>query len=155
MSGSPINIIQGNAGNLNAGGSGQFPDLVKTRWRSTRTTRELLGGVARIRTTTSTSTATAFAAVNIPAGQPQRFGNSPRNPIRGPGFWNVDLGLFRTIGLAGIARLQFRVEALNVLNHPNFANPGADISNAGTFGFITGTTGTGERTIRLGARFSF
>jgi hypothetical protein len=98
---------------------------------------------------------TAFAAVNIPTGQQQRFGNSPRNPIRGPGFWNADLGLFKSIGLPRSARLQIRVEVLNALNHPNFANPGADISNAGAFGFITGTTGTGERTIRLGARLSF
>ena len=30
MSGTPINIVQGNAVNLNAGGSGQYPDLVKS-----------------------------------------------------------------------------------------------------------------------------
>jgi hypothetical protein len=58
-------------------------------------------------------------------------------------------------------KLQLRVEALNVFNHPNFANPGADISNAGAFGVITQTTsasgvnGTGERQVRLGARVSF
>jgi hypothetical protein len=44
---------------------------------------------------------------------------------------------------------------LNALNHPNFANPGNNISDAGTFGFITQTTGIGERNIRLGARFIF
>ena len=53
------------------------------------------------------------------------------------------------------------MEALNVFNHPNFANPGGDISNAGTFGVITqtasasGVNGTGERAVRLGARLSF
>jgi hypothetical protein len=58
-------------------------------------------------------------------------------------------------------KLQLRVEALNVFNHPNFANPGNDISNAGAFGVITQTTsssgvnGTGERQVRLGARVSF
>jgi hypothetical protein len=51
--------------------------------------------------------------------------------------------------------LQLRIEALNVLNHPNFGNPGNDVSNAGTFGFITQTTGVGERNIRLGVRLSF
>ena len=40
-------------------------------------------------------------------------------------------------------------------NHPNFANPGNNISDAGTFGFITQTTGVGERDIRLGARIWF
>jgi hypothetical protein len=43
------------------------------------------------------------------------------------------------------------VEALNVFNHANFANPGADISNAVTFGSISSPTGSAqERTIRSG-----
>ena len=84
MSGTPINIIQGNAVNLNAGGSGQYPDQVKPDVA-------ILGGVGVGNEYFDRS---AYAAVNIPAGQPQRFGNSGRNPIRGPGFWNVDLGLF-------------------------------------------------------------
>ena len=90
-----------------------------------------------------------------PAGQPQRFGNAGRNPIRGPGYWNVDLGLFRSFNLSSRVKLQVRAEALNAFNHPNLANPGADISNANTFGFITQTVGVGERNIRLGARVSF
>jgi len=93
--------------------------------------------------------------VSIPSGQPQRFGTSPRNPIYGPGYWNVDLGLFKTIFMPRGSQLQLRVEALNLFNHPNFGNPGADISNAGAFGFITNTIGVGERNVRIGARFSF
>jgi hypothetical protein len=144
MSGTPINIIQGNAFNLLAGGSGQYPDLVKSDV-------EIPGGVG---VGNEYFDRRAYAAVNIPAGQAQRFGNSGRNPIRGPGFWNVDLGLFRTLDI-GRLKLQVRAEALNVLNHWNFANPGGDISNAGTFGFITSTTGTGERNLRFGGRLLF
>jgi outer membrane receptor protein involved in Fe transport len=145
MSGTPINITQGNAANLSAGGSGQYPDQVKSEVA-------IIGGVGVGNEYFDRS---AYAAVNIPSGQPQRFGNSGRNPIRGPGFWNVDLGLFRTIDVTSRVKLQLRAEALNALNHPNFNNPGADISNAGTFGFITQTTGTGERNIRFGVRMSF
>jgi hypothetical protein len=47
------------------------------------------------------------------------------------------------------------MEMLNTFNHPNFGNPGGDISNAGAFGFITNTIGVGERNFRLAARFSF
>jgi outer membrane receptor protein involved in Fe transport len=144
MSGLPINIVQGTAFNLNAGGSGQYPDLVKPEVASP-------GGIGAASEYFDRS---AYAAVNIPAGQPQRFGNSGRNPIRGPGFWNVDLGVFRTVGVSRV-KVQVRFEALNALNHPNFSNPGGDISNAGTFGFVTSTTGTGERALRLGARISF
>jgi hypothetical protein len=65
------------------------------------------------------------------------------------------LSVFRTISLPKNVNLQFRVDALNVLNHPNFANPGNNINDASTFGFITSTTAVGERNIRFGARVSF
>ena len=67
----------------------------------------------------------------------------------------MDLGLFRSIKLGGTAFVQIRVEALNALNHPNYSNPGNDVSNTNTFGYITSTTGVGERNFRLGIRFSF
>lgn len=145
MSGTPFYVVQGNGGNLNAGGSQQVPDQIKSFVN-------IPGGIGTGHPYFDT---TAYAAVNIPAGQPQRFGNAGRNNLRGPGFVNLDLSLFRTISITEGIRLQFRAEALNALNHPNFSNPGADISTAGTFGFITSTTGTGERNLRFGARISF
>jgi hypothetical protein len=144
-SGAPFYIVQGNGGNLNAGGSQQVPDQIKSSVK-------ILDGIG---TGNPYFDTTAYAAVNIPAGQPQRFGNAGRNNLRGPGFFNVDLSLFRTISLTERFRLQIRAEALNALNHPNFSNPGADVSSAAAFGFITSTTGIGERNIRLGARLSF
>ena len=144
-SGTPINIVRGTGFNLNAGGSAQYPDLVKTDVA-------IAGGVGVDNEYFDRS---AYAVVNIPADQQQRFGNSGRNPIRGPGFWNIDFGLFKTVKIADRVDVQFRAEAINVLNHPNFANPGGDISNAGTFGFITQTTGTGERNLRFGLRIAF
>lgn len=68
------------------------------------------------------------AAVNIPANLPQRFGNSGRNNIRGPGFLNLEAGLSRDFKIKERLTLQFRAEGLDVLNHANFANPASDIS---------------------------
>jgi hypothetical protein len=156
MSGTPIYIVQNNAFNLNAAGSSQVPDLVKGSvaiYPNNNVNKPPAGADPTQYQYFDTS---AYQAVNIPAGQQQRFGNSPRNSIRGPGFWNVDLGLFRDIWLPKNVRLQFRFEALNALNHPNLANPGNNISDAATFGYITSTTGNyGERNIRLGVRVSF
>jgi hypothetical protein len=59
------------------------------------------------------------------------------------------------VKIADRVDVQSRAEAINALNHPNFGNPGGDISNAGTFGFITATTGTGERNRRFGLRIAF
>jgi hypothetical protein len=143
-SGAPIHVIQGAAGNLNAPGSGQYPDQIKPEV-------EILGGIG---SGSPYFDREAFAPVNIPAGQTQRFGNAGRNNVYGPGFFNVDLGLFRTFALTERVNLQFRAEALNALNHANFANPGGDISNAGTFGFVTSTVGQ-ARIFRFAARVSF
>ena len=155
MSGTPIYIIQNTAFNLNAPGSSQVPDLVKDTvaiYPDHKVNRPPTGADP---TEYQYFDRSAYQAINIPAGQPQRFGTSPRNSIRGPGFWNLDMGVFRMISLPKNVNLQLRVDALNVLNHPNFANPGNNVSDAGTFGFITSTTAVGERNIRFGVRVSF
>jgi hypothetical protein len=51
------------------------------------------------------------------------FGNSGRNVITGPGLRNIDLGLTRSFRVSDASRLQFRFDAYNALNHPNFAEP--------------------------------
>jgi hypothetical protein len=156
MSGTPIYIVQNTGFNLNAAGSAQVPDLIKgdvATFPGNNVNRPPAGADPNDYQYFDRS---AYQAVNIPAGQAQRFGTSPRNSIRGPGFWNVDLGLFRTFSLPKSVNVQIRLEALNALNHPNFSNPGNNISDAGTFGFITSTTGSyGERNVRLGVRVSF
>jgi hypothetical protein len=144
MSGTPFSIVQGSGANLNAAGSGQVPDQVLSEVSYPR-------GIGMGNPYFDRS---AFSVVNIPASQPQRFGNVGRNTLRGPAFHNLDLGLFRTFSFSQHVKLQLRAEALNALNHPNFANPNGDISSA-TFGFVTATTGTGERNLRFGARLSF
>jgi hypothetical protein len=155
MSGTPINVVQGTAFNLNAGGSQQVPDLVKTDvqiFNDNLKGAVPAGGSAAAYQYFDRS---AFAAVNIPTGSTQRFGTVGRNIIRGPGFFNLDMSLFRTIGITEGINVQLRAEALNALNHPNFGNPGADISNQNSFGFITGLVGQPSRIFRLGARVSF
>ncbi|HKV38561.1 MAG TPA: TonB-dependent receptor [Blastocatellia bacterium] len=143
-SGLPIYIVQGNGGSLNAAGSGQVPDQILSQVN-------IPGGVG---SKTPYFQVSAYAPVNITSGQ-QRFGNAGRDNIRGPGYFDLDLSLYRTLTLTERFRLQFRADALNALNHPNFANPGNDISNAGTFGIISSTTGVGERDFRFGVRLSF
>ena len=54
-------------------------------------------------------------------------GNLGRNVARGFGAWQIDLGLHRKFRLSEAASLQLRIEAFNVLNHPNFANPRDEI----------------------------
>jgi hypothetical protein len=66
-------------------------------------------------------------------------GGLGRNLYRSPSFWNMDIGLQKTIAVREGIRLQFRAEMFNVFNHANFDNPGGatDGSNqitSSTFG---------------------
>jgi len=45
-----------------------------------------------------------------------RFGNTGRNTVRGPGWWNIDLSLFRRFPLGPKFNLEARVEAFNLTN---------------------------------------
>jgi hypothetical protein len=63
------------------------------------------------------------AAFSIPSTP--RQGTEPRNDIPGLGLTQVDLSIARTFPITERLKLQFRADAFNALNHPNFANPGA------------------------------
>jgi hypothetical protein len=51
------------------------------------------------------------------------FGNAPRNALIGPGLEEFDFSLQKDIAVKEPVRLQFRAEAYNLLNHPNFNIP--------------------------------
>jgi hypothetical protein len=84
-----------------------------------------------------------------------RFGTSGRNQFYGPGGYNLDFSLFRSFPIGGERRLEARMEAGNILNHPLYGNTSTSITS-GTFGQITSSNGNyPERQIRFGLRFSF
>ena len=97
------------------------------------------------------------AAFALPAAG--QFGNAGRNIITGPGYANVDLGLFKNtyFGKEDRFRTQLRAEFFNIPNHPNFAQPQRNFPGA-TFGRILNTrTAAGDagsaRQIQLGLKF--
>lgn len=68
----------------------------------------------------------------------QPFGNLGRNAFRGPNFWQWDLGVDKNFNITERAKLQFRSEFFNVLNHTNLGIPNQQ-ANSTSFGSITGT----------------
>lgn len=85
------------------------------------------------------------AAFTAPA--PGTFGDAPRDVARGPGAWQMDLGLGKTIPVTERVHLEFRTEFFNIFNHPQYGLPEADISpylnGTGPFGNIITTLNTG------------
>ncbi|HEX5604021.1 MAG TPA: TonB-dependent receptor [Pyrinomonadaceae bacterium] len=157
MSGLPIYVVQGSAPNLLAGGSGQVPNQLNP-------TIAVPGGVGTVAQRGSSAgvwfdnTVLGINCTSNCAWAPEtgaRFGTVGRNTLRGPGFFETDLSIFRTFRITESANLQFRAEALNATNHANFANPASDVTGA-NFGIITSTYGPNQsRQWRFGLRFSF
>jgi hypothetical protein len=68
------------------------------------------------------------------------WGNIAPNSFRGPGYFDLDLTLQRSFAIKEKYKFNFGMQAYNVLNHPNFANPSGSITS-GSFGEITSTLG--------------
>jgi len=67
-----------------------------------------------------------------------RQGTEGRNDISGFGLVQGDLSLSRKLAITDRVNLQFRIDAFNVFNHPNFANP-SGYFQFGTFGLQSQT----------------
>jgi carboxypeptidase family protein len=99
-----------------------------------------------------------FQQVADPTGT---FGSTGRNSVRGPGDFNIDFSLIKLTRI-GHMDSEVRIEAFNVLNHPQFANPNGQLGNA-AFGTISAmlaspscaTCGTTERQIQLAFKVKF
>jgi hypothetical protein len=71
------------------------------------------------------------AAFSFPIGT--NLGNAPRNLARGLGEWQVNMAVRREFPIQERLRLQFRAEAFNLFNHPNFGGINAQFGTP-TFG---------------------
>jgi hypothetical protein len=90
----------------------------------------------------------------------QRSGRG--NPLRGLGFWNMDVSLGKSTSVTERVAVRYSFDFFNVFNHPNLANPGALTvnSNTGSFGvistqFIPPNRTNGARWIEFGLRVEF
>lgn len=63
-------------------------------------------------------------AFTTPAGP---IGNEPRNTVRGFGAWQTDFAIQREFPIHESLNLQFRAEAFNLFNHPNFGDIYSDV----------------------------
>ncbi|MGC1106091.1 MAG: TonB-dependent receptor, partial [Candidatus Acidiferrales bacterium] len=65
-------------------------------------------------------------------------GNEGRNIIVGPDFLDTDFSLIKDTKITERVGSEFRVEAFDIFNHPNFGDPNLNVGSS-TFGVITST----------------
>ena len=87
-----------------------------------------------------------------------------RNAFRGPGYWNVDIGIYKTFFLGERFKLQFRGELYNAFNHANLYVQSGDV-DVSSFSFVDAAKGYNpqlvnptsgsNRTVQLALRLIF
>jgi hypothetical protein len=122
ISGTPLLVTQAVDGENNGNGT-EYPNVVAGQpfTLSHRTTGEWF------------NTAAFTEAI-------AQYGNSPRNPVTGPDVRPLTLAIARVFPMPfkEQQRLEFRVEAFNVLNQPQFSAPNGS-QGSSTFGTISST----------------
>ncbi len=83
------------------------------------------------------------------------FGNTGRNTLSAPGSVVLNLAVARVFSMPHEAgSFEFRLDAFNALNHPNFGSPSATIGSTTTAGVISSTNGN-QRLVQVSGRYSF
>lgn len=106
------------------------------------------------------STAYNNKAIVDPSGQivlvnpqPGEIGTLGYATLRGPSNIRLDANLIKRFKIHETKEFEFRLDAINVLNTPNFGNPSTDINSNNTFGRIT--SADGARSFVVNARVNF
>ncbi len=89
-------------------------------------------------TTTEFATYKTSSGVGTPVQAD--WGNVAPDSFRGPGYFDIDSQIARTVRIKERASFMLGVQFYNILNHANFANPSGSLSS-GSFGRITATVG--------------
>jgi hypothetical protein len=154
QSGNPMNVLTNSTYN---GGTTIRPTLVGP-YSTGRGATLANGNVSFIH---GTACATLIAGCSFYA-QPTGFGNLHRNALTGPGFADTDLSLEKTTRITERTAVVTRIDAFDLLNHTNFANPTLTATGASTstFGQISATrTAVGDagssRQLQFAMRFEF
>jgi hypothetical protein len=116
---------------------GQRPNLAQPLQRSSTPNQGLVNGLQN-----TAPGASYFANPSALSVAPDfTFGNAPRTTtsVLTQGTRNAELALFKEFPLSVVhegMRLEFRAEATNALNHPQFRAPSTNAASPGTFGEI-------------------
>jgi hypothetical protein len=71
-------------------------------------------------------------------GLQTNYGNTPPNGFYGPGYFDLDSRVTKTIRIRERMNLEIGASAINTFNHPNFGQPSGTVT-AGALGTISGT----------------
>jgi hypothetical protein len=86
--------------------------------------------------------------------RPGHVGTLGQKTIELPGAWAFDAALAKSVRITETKKLQFRMDATNVLNHPLLGNPNLDLNSTTRFGTVQ-SKGNQRREFKAQLRFDF
>jgi outer membrane receptor protein involved in Fe transport len=95
----------------------------------------------------------AFIKPVATAANPELYGNAGRNILIGPNFVSWNTSVHKEFMITEKSRLQFRAEAFNVLNHPNFQVPVFQLDQSNVAQVTS--TANNNRELQLALKFLF
>jgi hypothetical protein len=122
-----------------------------------KTTDPQCGAIAAALRSVCTLSAITDASGNIVLQNPKpgQRGNLGQNVIEQPGTWTFDAGFGKRFKIRESKAFTVRMDAQNVFNHPQPANPTLDINSATPFGNISTKLATSVRTFQGQLRLEF
>jgi hypothetical protein len=129
--GLPVNIVTNVADDF---GSPQRPELLPDASLSNltsgynRANHQLNPAIFKMPSPTASDTSTATYQGT------SSLGNIPRNAGRGPGFFQADLSFIKHTPILERLNSELRLDLFNIANHPNFANPSANLFTTNSSG---------------------
>lgn len=154
QSGYPMNILQATGVLSNGEYTYYFPDLVPGAPIYLHGSAADIGGQSVPHNWRLNPAAFAAVPIDPTSGNPVRQGTLGRNYVRGPSFWALNTSIQRVFEIHEQLHLNFRVDAFNILNHPNLGSPDNSLSDS-TFGQLldgfTTTIGTPNQLYAMGA----
>ena len=112
------------------------------------------GSVTHPYFTTDSFVRAPYATSGPQAGVYSRPGDFGRNRLHGPGVKDVDFAIVKRFPVVERVNAEFRGEAFNVFNTPQFGNPDGNFNDQ-NFGLISSTRANSSRQLQLALRFTF
>ncbi len=136
-SGTPFTVISGQDRSLSGVGNDRADLIGDPILHGDRSTADMV--------------AVYFNTTAFTLNSPGTFGTSPRNPLRGPGLFNLDWSVQKSFGENH--KTSIRADFFNVFNDVHLNAPGANVSSASTFGKITAAGD--PRIVQVALRYQF
>jgi hypothetical protein len=155
-----VRVQDGSPFSVHSGLDNSLTDLGNDRPNLTSASMVYTGATIRSGKSANAQYINAAAFTQNPTGT---FGDVGRNAFRGPKYLQTDAALNRSFALHERLAMNFRLEAFNVLNHPDFTAPGSGgyigsstSLTSSTFGQVTSTVyNYGARIFQGAIKFTF